>query len=277
MAVSERSEPPVRRGFWWIVTASGILGAVALLPGSWSTALSQSQATVPGAPQDVAAAPTVTFTYSPGVFIEVDLPAALFEGVPQGQELRVIFNPAPVPPNQAAEGSLGGGNVVPLAPPIDLSLVVRDIASGVETPLPPEVTNINVTLRMSVLQNPTSPDQQFTWLREVKENGMFAGYFRDTATFDAATNSLVTVVPAGSLSGTLFLPSFIVPAFVANFDANTHIFSSPFADAVDFGLAGPAFTRFKVVSPQVLERIFVFNEASQNYGWIDAAGVGPVG
>jgi hypothetical protein len=225
----------------------------------------------------VQATPKVIFTYTQGCLLEIDLPNELIEGIPQGQQLRAVFSPAPVPPNQAAEGSLGGGNVVPLAPPIDVSLAVRDLSSGVETPLPPEVTNINVALRFCVLQHPPNPADQFSWLREVNEDGMFAGYFRDTANFDAATNSLTTVVPAGSLSGTLFLPSFIVPAFVANFDANTHIFSSPFADAVDFGVAGPAFTRFSVVSPQVLERIFVFNESSQNYGWIDAAGVGPVG
>lgn len=267
----------MRRSLRWIIPALGILGVAALLPASWTTALSQSQTTVPGPPQNVPASSRVTFTFTPGCRFEMDLPAELLEGIPQGQQLRAIFNPAPVPPNQAAEGSLGGGNVVPLAPPVDLSLAVRDLATGVETPLPPPVTIVNVTLHMCVLQHPTNADQQFAWLREVKEDGMFAGYFRDTATFDPATDSLSITVPAGSLSGTLFLSSFIVPAFVANFDENAHIFSSPFADAVDFGLAGPQFTRFKVVSPQVLERILVFNEASQNYGWIEANGVGPVG
>src|SRR6516165_3866925 len=114
MPVSKASEPSLRRSLRWIVPAFGILGVATLLPASWTTALSQTQSTGPGAPQDARATPKVTFTYAPGVFIEVDLPAALFEGIPQGQELRAIFNPAPVPPNQAAEGSLGGGNVVPV-------------------------------------------------------------------------------------------------------------------------------------------------------------------
>jgi hypothetical protein len=127
-----------------------------------------------------------------------------------------------------------------------------------------------------VLQNPADANAEFAWLREVTVNGAFAGYFRDPAEFEPATNSLRVQVPASSLNGTLFLPSLIVPAVVANFDASTHIFSSPFADAVDFGIAGPQFTHFKVVGPQVIDRIYVFNEASQDYGWIDAIGVGPV-
>ena len=276
MPASERSEPSLRRSLRLILPGLGVLGALALLPGAWTTALSQNQGTVPGVPQDVQGAPTVTFTYAPGCLIVVDLPNDLLEGVPQGQQIRVIFNPAPVPPNQAAAGSLGGGNVIPLAPPIDLSLMVRDLGTGVETPLPPELTQPLVTLHMCVLQTPPNADTQFAWLREVKVNGVFAGYFRDAATFEPATNSLVSQVPAGALSGTLFLPSFIIPAFVANFDPQTHIFSSPFADAVDFGVAGPQFTRFKVVGPQVIDRIFVFDEASQGYGWIAASGVGPV-
>jgi hypothetical protein len=275
MPLSESTEPSLRRGFRWVIPALGILGVVALLPASWTTALSQSQSTVPGVPQNVQGAPTVKFTYAPGCVIEVDLPNNLIEGVPQGQQIRVLFNPAPVPPNQAAAGSLGGGNVIPLAPPIDLSLMVRNLSTGVDSPLPSTLAGISVTLRMCVLQNPPNADTQMAWLREVTFSGTFAGYFRDAATFDAATNSLITQVAAGSLSGTLLLPTFIVPAFVANFDASAHIFSSPFPDATDFGVAGPQFTRFKVVAPQVIDRIYVFNEASQGYGWIEADKVGP--
>ena len=146
MPASERSEPSFRRSLRLILPGLGVLGALALLPGAWTTALSQNQGTVPGVPQDVQGAPTVTFTYAPGCLIVVDLPNDLLEGVPQGQQIRVIFNPAPVPPNQAAAGSLGGGNVIPLAPPIDLSLMVRDLGTGVETPLPPELTQPLVTL-----------------------------------------------------------------------------------------------------------------------------------
>jgi hypothetical protein len=276
MPVSERSEPSLRRTVRWIIPGLGILGALTLLPGSWMTALSQSQSTVPPLPQNLPAAAAVTFTFQPGCLFVVNISKNLMEGPPNGKELRVIFDPAPVPPNQAAAGSLGGGNIRPLGPPIDLGLRVRDLSTGVEEELPPELSGMMVTLHLCIPQHPTNQDTQFAWLREVRANGMFAGYFRDSADFDPAANSLVIQVPAGSLTGTLFLPSFIVPAFVANFDAETHIFSSPFEDAIDFGVAGPQFTHFKVVGPQVSERIFVFDEVSQNYGWIAASGVGPV-
>ncbi len=276
MPVGESSEPSLRRSLRWIIPGLGILGALTLLPGSWSTALSQSQSTVPPVPQNLPAAAAVTFTFAPGCLFVLDISNELIEGAPNGKQLRVIFDPAPVPPNQAAAGSLGGGNVVPLGPPVDLSLKVRDLDTGVETELPPTLSNLMVTLHLCIPQHPTNSDTQFAWLREVRVNGKFVGYFRDAATFDAGANALVTRVPAGAIGGTLILPGFIVPAFVANFDPETHIFSSPFTDAIDFGVAGPQFTRFKVVGPQVISRIFVFDEATQGYGWIDASGVGPV-
>ncbi len=81
---------------------------------------------------------------------------------------------------------------------------------------------------------------------------------------------------AGMLQGTLFLPAVLLPAYVQNFDPEVHIYSGPGRDAVDYGIAAPQFTTFTVVGPQVGWRIFVFNPVTQNYGWIDASGVGPV-
>jgi hypothetical protein len=81
----------------------------------------------------------------------------------------------------------------------------------------------------------------------------------------------------GALQGTLFLPAVLTPAWVQNHNANIHVFSGPFANDVDFGLAGPQFTTFTVVAPQIGTRLFVFNAATLNYGWIDVAGVGPSG
>jgi len=83
-------------------------------------------------------------------------------------------------------------------------------------------------------------------------------------------------LPAGTLQGALFLPAVLVPAYVQNFDPEVHIYSGPGRDAIDYGLAAPQFTTFTVVGPQVGRRIFVYNPATQNYGWIDATGVGPV-
>jgi hypothetical protein len=113
---------------------------------------------------------------------------------------------------------------------------------------------------------------------EVKDaQGQFFGYMRVPAEFEPATNSLVYRVSLGELRDTLWLPALIVPAYVKNHDGRVHIWSSPMSDAVDFGVAAPQFTLFKVVGPQVGGRIFVYNPATGNYGWIDAAGVGNVG
>ena len=90
-------------------------------------------------------------------------------------------------------------------------------------------------------------------------------------------DQLVYRLPLSLLEGTLFLPVRLQPAQVSNFNGETHIWSSPFKDAANFGVAAPQFTSFTVVGPQVGQRILVFNPVTANYGWIDALGVGPVG
>jgi hypothetical protein len=84
-------------------------------------------------------------------------------------------------------------------------------------------------------------------------------------------------LPVGAPQGTLFLPAVVVPAYVQSFDPELHIYSGPFRDAIDFGVAAPQYTVFTVVAPQVGSRLFVHNPATQNYGWIDVRGVGPAG
>jgi hypothetical protein len=74
----------------------------------------------------------------------------------------------------------------------------------------------------------------------------------------------------------LFPPGTVIPAYLQNFEDNVHIWSSFEAHAVDFSAAGPAFTTFRGVAPQGGWRIFVFNPESNNYSWIDVAGLGPV-
>jgi hypothetical protein len=73
----------------------------------------------------------------------------------------------------------------------------------------------------------------------------------------------------------LVLPVALQPAFVQNFSAESHIYSNPNSDAVDFGIAGPQFTTFTVVAPQVGGRIYVLNPQTKGYGWINASEVGP--
>jgi hypothetical protein len=121
-----------------------------------------------------------------------------------------------------------------------------------------------------------NPGEIATWLVEVRQDEQFLGYMRLPADFDPATNTVSFNLSGNQLSGTLFLPAVIQPAAVENFDPNAHIWSSPFRDAVDFGDAAPQGTRFEVLGPQVGSRILVHNPVTDNDGWIDANGVGPV-
>jgi uncharacterized membrane protein len=59
----------------------------------------------------------------------------------------------------------------------------------------------------------------------------------------------------------------------------TSLWSAPTEgpEVEQFGETGGQFCAFLVVRPQVGARLFVFNPVSQNYFWIDAAAVGPVG
>ena len=63
----------------------------------------------------------------------------------------------------------------------------------------------------------------------------------------------------GQLRGTLFLPVLLRSAAVRNFDAQVHIWSSPFPDAVDFGVAARQWTRMQVLAPQIGQRLLVLN------------------
>jgi hypothetical protein len=219
-------------------------------------------------PQTVPLAPVVTLTLRGGQQILLTFSSAVLQALQGAGCDALVFDPDVVPPNQAAAGSLGGGNVVAFSPPIDIRLSCT---------VPGSLANQSIELRLPVLEHPTDPRNQFAWLVEVKDpDGQFFGYVRPASQFEPETNSLVFQLPASQLQGTLFLPATIIPAYLKNFDANVHIWSSFEATAVDFGVAGPAFTTFKVVAPQVGARIFVFNPESNNYGWIDAAGVGPV-
>lgn len=201
---------------------------------------------------------------------------SLLAGLPPGSRLVVGYNPAPVPQNEAAAGSLGGGNVRPLDKPVDLHVRLEDVRTGQALPPPPALANASVTVHLPLDPLPSQGDGQFAWLMEVRDGQEFLGYMRLPASFDPTSGALFYSISLASLQGTLFLPALIVPAYVANFDPNVHIWSGPTSVAIDFGVAAPQFTIMEVVGPQVGTRIFVFNSASGNYGWIDAAGVGPV-
>ena len=132
-------------------------------------------------------------------------------------------------------------------------------------------------LTLPVLTQPAQPGYVFTWLHALYEKGRFLGFLRPPAVFDSLTGTLTSSIRLDSLHGTLFLPAVIVPAWVQNYDPEVHAYSGPTSDATDFGPAAPQFTTFTVLGPPVGGRLFVFNPVTQDYGWIDAQGVGPSG
>ncbi|MBI3970944.1 MAG: hypothetical protein HY332_06615 [Chloroflexi bacterium] len=214
---------------------------------------------------------------------------ALRVALPSVAAVRLALDPAPVLENEVQRGSQGGGSAVPLGHPFELSVDLLD-TMGQRVHLPDAGTDaLLVTLRLPL---PLYPPQQSpqrdhvsSWLQALYErgDGGFLGYVRRPAIFDPPTGTLRLDVPLAALAstqgmpGTLFLPARLVPAWVQNFDPEVHIYSGPTAGAVDYGVAGPQFTTFTVVAPQVAGRLHVFNPVTQNYGWIDAGGVGPAG
>ena len=70
---------------------------------------------------------------------------------------------------------------------------------------------------------------------EVQEDGQFLGYLPIDGTYDAPSNTMVYELPLSALSGTLFLPVMMQPAWVTTFDPGVHMWSSAFKTAVDFG------------------------------------------
>lgn len=216
------------------------------------------------------------------VTISADRMAAVRTSNPNAAQAEVAFNPAPIPPNAAAAGSLGGGVVVPVSGPVGLQVHLTD-SSGHPLALargdPASQVTADVTLPATADAKTIDPNGVFAWLQEIDnpDDGSFSGYIRPPADFDPTTNSVTIHPGVASLQHTLLLPAVLVPAWVANFDDSVHIYSGPDSAAIDFGVAGPAFTTFSVVAPQVGSRLYAFDAASSNYGWIDVSGVGPAG
>lgn len=200
----------------------------------------------------------------------------LARGLPNGVRLRVVADPSPTLTTPAEQGSLGGGNVRPIAQPVDIQLQALEVLSNQRLPLPDSVSGQVFRVVLPVPSAPIKPGEFVTWLVEVREEGHFLGYMRMPAAFDPATNTVTFELTGTQLSGTRFLPVVIQPAAVVNFDARARIWSSPFRNAVDFGEAAPQWTQFQVLGSQVGSRILVHNPVTDNDGWIDANGVGPV-
>ena len=96
-----------------------------------------------------------------------------------------------------------------------------------------------------------------------------------TATPAAAPVS--EVAPATATPGPTPTPAF-TPFWVRNHRL-TEMWSGQVGapGVVSFGMTSQQFCSFLVVVPQQERRLYVFNPYSQNYFWIDADAVGPVG
>ena len=183
----------------------------------------------------------------------------------------IILDNAPPVENDVQAGSLGGGIVVPVGRPIDLRLDLLDSTSArLRAP-----RNSTATISISLPVTAVATGGVFAWLVATYDEDGFAGYIRPVADFDPETNAVTVHVPVQGMTGTLFLPTVIVPATVLSLDPDAHLYSAAGADGVDFGPIGPQFTSLTVVAPQVRQRLYVFNPLTENYGWVDVAGVGP--
>jgi hypothetical protein len=94
---------------------------------------------------------------------------------------------------------------------------------------------------------------------------------------DPEAGTVTFSVPLAGLQGTVFLPAEITPGYVQNHDPLVRVWSGPTREARDFGFAGPQWTTFTALAPQVQLRLFVWSPVVADYAWIDVAGVGPVG
>jgi len=90
----------------------------------------------------------------------------------------------------------------------------------------------------------------------------------------AASGSTPAAPPPTTATG-VPAPLAFQPFWVENFVV-TPIWSGSDASAVDFGNQPPFFS-FLVVQAQAASRLYVFNPRSNNYGYVDAADVGPSG
>ena len=210
--------------------------------------------------------------------VQIRLDPSVLSSLPASIQLRVVTDSAPTTDASPLSGGLGTSAAQPLAPPFDLRLVAQDVASGQRVALPDSVAASSVEVRLPLPAITLAAGDEATWLMEIDgPDGQFLGYVRPPASFDAATQQMVLSVPANQLRGTLFLPVVWRNVSLSNFDPDVHMWSSPFADAVDFGVAAPQWTRMQVLAPQVGQRLMVLNAFTGGPGWIDAVGVGQVG
>jgi hypothetical protein len=199
--------------------------------------------------------------------------------IPDGMRIEITAanQVLPLDVNPAQLGSLGGGNAVRLAPPVDLRLLARDLASGSEVAVPNGALVQTYLVSLPVLAVPSGADEIFAWLVAVEEDGQFLGYMRYPSTFNPRTNTLQFEISGQGLQTISVLPVILQPSRVQAFMGDVHTWSSPFKGGVDFGGLGPAWDSYTVLAPQVGGRIGILSPDGSGMIWIDASGVGPAG
>ncbi len=272
MSASTIRQPRLRPALACAVAGLALVGALSLAPGSWGTAAGQ---TVPGT-GPITIPPTggtITLVTPIGTTIVVRIPSIVLRSLPPGTTLQVSVDLPPGPLSPQEQGSLGGGNTEPVGSPVFVSTFVAQNGTSID---PGSAGDETISVNLPVLRSP-QPGQEYAWLVGVYDGeGHFQGYMRLLGDFDPPTNTMRYDLTVRQIQGALLLPALLQPAWVENFDPGTHVWSSPFGDGEDFGVAGDQFTTFRVVGPEVNGRIFVV-DPSGHYGWIDADGVGPAG
>jgi hypothetical protein len=201
--------------------------------------------------------------------------AALQAGQPEAAA-RVLVDAAPPVVQPVAAEVLGGGRIAIVDAAIDIKFELRD-AAGAAVPPAADVGGELVALTLPHLPV-AEAGAEFHWLHEVFEGAEFLGYaWSPDETVDAEAGTVTFTMPVAGLQGTVFLPAAVTPGWVQNHDPLVHTWSGPTVEARDFGFAGPQWTTFTVVAPQVRLRLFVWSPVVSNYAWIDVAGVGPAG
>jgi hypothetical protein len=220
---------------------------------------------------------------------------------PEVASASVVVDPAPTVVNPVSQDVFGNGRVAfsnGMAP-VDVQLDLRDAAGNRVTTAasPPQAPAASaadgaaaapgdasadpaagVVTVVLPLGQASEPGAQFHWLHEVFDGGVFLGYsWSPDEVVDEAAGTVTIPLPVAQLQGTVFLPVSITPGLVANHDPLEQAWSGPTLEARNFGYAGPQFTTFPVLAPQVGLRLFVFSPVVDNYAWLDVAGVGPVG
>jgi hypothetical protein len=244
--------------------------SVTLPPGTSKTSVGVRPDTPTTLSLDLATGPLARVT------IGADFSGALQTSQPAVASIEVAFDVAPIVNIPVKPEVFGGGGATVVQDGVDIKVDLRDGAGGAVAPAA-QVARTLLQITLPYLP-PSEPGTEFHWLYELQENGVPIGYtWSPTEVVDALNGTVTLSLGVQELQGTLFLPTSITPGFVQNHDPLIHMWSGPTREARDFGFAGPQFTTFTVVAPQVTERLFVYSPIVGNYGWLDARGVGPSG